>query len=142
MKKTFTLALALFPLLCRAGYEMPSYLDGCRSMGGRFEITARQTVKGKSSHGPNKWNYLWKDLKTGKTTEFPARSVQGGQVRGQLFIAPDGETFALWNHITMWWEEKSHMHGHGHKDVLKKGHEDQAAFRNQFMFCNRLIIYK
>ena len=142
MKKTFTLALALFPLLCRAGYEMPSYVDGCRSMGGRFEITAKQTVKGKSSHGPNKWNYLWKDLKIGKNAEFPARGVQGGQVRGQLFIAPDGETFALWNHITMWWEEKSHMHGHGHKDVLKKGHEDQAAFRNQFIFRNRLIIYK
>ena len=142
MKKTGALALGLLPLHSFAGYEMPSYVDGCRSMDGRFEITARQTVKGKSSHGPNKWNYLWKDLKTGKTEEFPARGVQGGQIRGQLFMAPDGETFALWNHITMWWEEKSHMHGHGHKDVLKKGHEDQAAFRNQFIFSNRLIIYK
>ena len=125
-----------------AGYEMPSYIDGCRSMGGGFEITAKRTVKGKSSHGPHKWNYIWKNLKTGETKEFPAQGVQGGQIRGQLFIAPDGETFALWNHITMWWAEKSYMHAHSHKAVLRKGHEDANAFRNQFIFKNRLIIYK
>ena len=135
------LALLLAAASLRAGYEMPAYVDGCRSADGRFEITAKQVVKGKSSHGPHKWNYLWKDLQTGETREFPARCVQGGQIRGHLFIAPDGETFALWNHITMWWEQKSHMHAHGHKDVLKKGHPDQDAFRNQSIFKNRLIIY-
>ena len=88
MKETIALALGLLPLLSHAGYEMPSYVDGCRSMGGRFEITARQTVKGKSSHGSNKWNYLWKDLKTGKTAEFPARSVQGGSDRWSGRPAP------------------------------------------------------
>ncbi len=61
-----------------AGYEMPSYVDGCRSMDGRFEVTAKQTVKGKSSHGPNKWSYVWKDLKTGTTADFAAQGVQGG----------------------------------------------------------------
>lgn len=135
------LAAILVGAPLRAGYEMPSYVDGCRSADGRFEITARQVLKGKSSHGPHKWNYVWKNLQTGKTEEFPAQGLQGGQVRGHLFIAPDGETFALWNHITMWWEEKSHMHAHGHKDVLKKGHPDRDAFRNQFIFKNRLILY-
>ncbi|PHR97397.1 MAG: hypothetical protein COA78_27755 [Blastopirellula sp.] len=62
-----------------AGYEMPSYVDGCRSMDGRFEISVKQTVKANSSHGPNKWSYIWKDLKTGETNEFAAQGIQGGQ---------------------------------------------------------------
>ena len=125
-----------------AGYEMPSYIDGCRSMNGQFEITAKQTLKPQDgkSHGPNKWSFIWKDLKNNKTLEFEAQGIQGGKVKGQLFMAPDGETFAFWNHITQWWEIKSHMHGHSHKDVIRK--HDQAGFKDQFVFTNRLVIYR
>ena len=122
-----------------AGYEAPSFIDGCRSQDGRFEIAAKPTLVGKSSHGPNAWNFLWKDLRAGVTNEFPAQGLQGGQIRGQLFIAPDGETFAHWNHITMWWPEKSHMHASSHRDVVKK---DQPGFAEQFIFKHRLIVYR
>lgn len=103
--------------LVYAGYEQPVYIDGCRSMDGRFEISAKLVQRGKTSHGPNKWRYVWKDLQKNEVVEFDAQGIQGGQIRGQLFIAPDGETFAIWNHITMFWKDKSHMHASSHSTL-------------------------
>ena len=135
-------AVALSPNLARAGYEAPSYIDGCRSADGRFEITARCIERGKTSHGPNKWVFVWKDLVEDKLVELPARGVQGGQTRGQLFIAPDGKTFAYWNHITMNWAEKSHMHASSHGDVVKRENWKWDEYRQQPIFTNRLIVYR
>ena len=44
-----------------AGYEQPAYIDGCQSTDGRFVITAEQTLRGKTVHGPHKWEFIWKD---------------------------------------------------------------------------------
>lgn len=142
MRHIIPLFLIAFSAAAKAGYEAPAYIDGCRSMGGEFEITAEIVERGKTSHGPNKWNYVWKNLKTGEASTFPAQGLQGGQIYGQLFLAPDGETFALWNHVTMFWPEKSHMHASGHGDVVKDDTRKSDEFRNQFIFKNRLIIYK
>ena len=125
-----------------AGYEAPPYIDGCRSQNGRFQITAVATQRGKTSHGPNAWEFVWQDLEQGIINRFPAREIQGGQVYGQLYMAPDGETFAFWNHITMFWPEKSHMHASSHSDVLKRDKVDAKAWRQQTIFKNRLVIYR
>ena len=106
-----------------------------------LKVTAKLVEKGKSSHGPNKWHFVWKDIGDGTAKEFPARGLQGGQVYGQLFVAPDGETFAFWNHITMFWEEKSHMHASSHGDVVKKDAGNEK-YRHQMIFKKRLIIYR
>lgn len=126
----------------QAGYEQPSYIDGCRSANGRYEITAELLEKGKTSHGPHRWQFVWKDLQENRRVELPATGIQGGQIYGQLFIAPNGETFALWNHQTMFWAEKSHMHASSHGDVVQREQVESAAFRNQPIFSNRLIIYR
>ncbi|MEM7396998.1 MAG: hypothetical protein AAF492_32125, partial [Verrucomicrobiota bacterium] len=64
----------------------------------------------------------------------------GGQIYAQLFIAPDGETFALWNHITQYWPETSHMHSH---DVLPKRKDlGEDKFRTLEIHRKRLIIYR
>ena len=130
----------LFAAFARAGYEQPCYIDGCQSIDGRFVITATQTERGKSSHGPNKWSFTWKDTKTGQTETFEAKGVQGGQIYGQLFIAPDGQTFALWNHVTMYWSEKSHMHASAH--VPKREEMEAAKWRTLEYFSNRIIVYR
>lgn len=125
-----------------AGYEQPSYVDGCRSANGRYEVTAELLEKGKTSHGPHRWQFVWKDLIENRSVKFPAAGVQGGQIYAQLFIAPDGETFALWNHITMYWADKSHMHASSHGDVIKREKSASQAYRQQPIFSNRLIIYR
>jgi len=123
-----------------AGYEQPAYIDGCQSVDGRYVITAEQTVRGKTVHGPHKWDFVWKDIKTGEVRRFPAKGIQGGQIYAQLFIAHDGETFALWNHITQYWSEKSHMHSH---NVLPKREEiGEDKYRVLDIHKRRLIVYR
>ena len=134
--------LTMAVISLNAGYEQPAYLDGCISVDGRYKISAKQTLVGKSSHGPNHWNFIWEDIQTGEKKEFPAQGIQGGQVHGQLFVTPGGETFAFWNHITMYWEEKSHMHASSHGDVVKREKHASAEYRNQMIFKNRLVIYR
>ena len=123
----------------QAGYEQPAYIDGCQSIDGRFVITAEQTERAKNVHGPHQWDFIWKDTQTGQSKRFPAAGIQGGQIYAQLFIAPDGETFALWNHITQYWQEKSHMHSHAF--LPKRTEANEAEYRALDIHKKRLIIY-
>jgi gluconolactonase len=122
----------------RAGYEPPCFIDGCRSANGRFVITAEPVGK-IANHGPNQWNFVWKDTQTKETRTFPAKGVSKGQVFGQLYLAPDGETFALFNHVTLWYDGKSDMHGAtklwGDKPGYPKDIKHEA-------FSRRIIVYK
>ncbi|MBM3829897.1 MAG: hypothetical protein FJ406_05105, partial [Verrucomicrobia bacterium] len=137
--RTLTLLILLaFRSMACAGYELPSQIDGCRSVDGRFLITAEPIGK-TTSHGPNQWSFVWKDTKTGETRTVPAQGVSGGQVHGQLFIAPDGETFALFNHVTLWYPGKSDMHG------ATKLWGDKAGSPRDIQheaFSRRIIVYK
>lgn len=130
--------LLIIPALARAGYELPSHMDGCRSADGRFVIAAEPVGKA-TNHGPNKWQFVWTDSKEKKTVRLDAQGVSGGQVHGQLFIAPDGETFALFNHVTLWYSSKSDMHGAtklwGDKPGYPKDIQHEA-------FSRRIIVYK
>lgn len=133
----FAMMGCLAPGVVRAGYEMPCFIDGCQSVDGRFRITAEPVGK-ITNHGPNQWNFVWHDSKTNDTRKFPAKGVSGGQTHSQLFIAPDGETFALFNHVTLWYPGKSDMHGAtqlwGDKPGTPKDIQHEA-------FSRRIIIY-
>jgi len=140
LRSLFFTPVICYATLANAGYEQPAYIDGCQSIDGRFVITAKQTVRGKTVHGPHKWDFVWKDIKTDETRRFSAQGIQGGQVYAQLFMAPDGETFALWNHITQYWPEKSHLHSH---NVLPKREEvGEEKNRELDIHEKRLIIYR
>jgi gluconolactonase len=131
-------ALAFLGDQAWAGYEQPCFIDGCRSANGRFVITAEPDGK-IANHGPNQWNFVWKDTQTKETRTFPAKGVSKGQVFGQLYLAPDGETFALFNHVTLWYDGKSDMHGAtklwGDKPGYPKDIKHEA-------FSRRIIVYK
>jgi hypothetical protein len=120
-----------------AGYSAPCYIDGCQSADGRFVITAAIS-EGKHPRGPYKWNYTWKDTKTGETKTFAAAGIQGGSVYGQLFMAPDGETFAMFNACVMWWPGASA--DHAHENILQN--REDPKWRTQEPFSKRLLIYR
>lgn len=135
------LALAGVAQTASAGYNRPVYIDGCRSADGRFEIVAEAKVKGASPHGPNEWEFVWKDNQTGATHRMPARGIQGGAIYGQLFIAPDGETFALWNHMTQYWPTKSQANStHLLPTAEQPGEEEK--FRGLDVHKKRVIIFR
>ena len=136
--RTLTLLVILaVPALARAGYEPPCHIDGCRSADGRFVVTAEPVGK-VTNHGPNKWQFVWTDTKEKKTQRFDAKEVPGGQVFGHLFVAPDGETFALWTHVVLWTDGKSDMHGAN----KLWGEPGKAKDRADTHYSRRLVIYK
>ncbi len=140
------------PLLAPAGYGPPSSIDGCQSMDGRFVVTAAVVVDPKAgtkggppkpnlNDGPLKWEFTWKDTKTGESKTYPAQGVQAGNVSAQLFMAPDGETFALYNHVTVWSPGKSERLG---ASVIKgdtPGPIPEDRRRHEAM-SRRVIVYK
>lgn len=134
-------AVAWVAQTASAGYNRPSYIDGCRSADGRFEIVAEATVRAPTAHGPHAWEFIWKDTQTGATHRMPAQGVQGGLIYGQLFIAPDGETFALWNHIVQYWPVKSESQTHHALPAFEQPGEEEK-FRGHDMHKKRLIIYR
>lgn len=125
-----------------AGYEQPNFIVGCRSSNGRYEITAQQTKAGKGVHGPNAWEFTWRDTKSGETRTYPARELQGGQVYANLYIAPDGETFGLWNHVTMFWPEKSASHASGKLPKKPEPGTETDEWKNQDVFSHRINVYR
>ena len=139
MTRFLILALLLLPAVARAGYEPPCFVDGCQSEDGRYIVTAEPVGK-IQNHGPNRWKFIWKDTKTGKAIESDAKGVQGGQIFAHLFIAPDGETFALWNHMIIYSTGKSDMHGAAKLwDPNKPG---RPANRLDETYTHRLIVYR
>ena len=124
--------------IVNAGWEPPSYIDGCQSIDGRYVITAERTSFERDPiHGPLKWDFIWKDTETGATRRFHADGIQDGQIYAQLFIAPDGKTFALWNGIQLYSRGGSHQHGP--PDLHYK--EDSPKWREREEFTHRLMIY-
>ncbi len=139
--------LTLAAGIARAGYEAPVFIDGCQTADGRYVITAETTLKGKTAHGPNKWQFIWKDTKENVTKIIEPQGLQAGAMYGHLFLAPDGETFALWNHVTLWSSDKSNMHGPPTLKYAESAPEPDAGsgtvpWREREEFTQRLIIYR
>jgi sugar lactone lactonase YvrE len=133
-------AIAWFAQTASAGANRPSYIDGCRSVNGRYEIVAEAKSLGPTTNGPHTWDFIWKDTQTGATHRMPAQGIQGGLIFGQLFISPDGETFALWNHIVQYWPDKSENTDPALPAFEQVGEEEK--FRGHDIHKKRLIIFR
>ncbi|WP_439631949.1 SMP-30/gluconolactonase/LRE family protein [Gemmata sp.] len=144
-------ALAL-TLPAPAGYGPPSSIDGCQSADGRFVVTAAVVADPKAGtrggppkpnllDGPLKWEFTWKDTKTGESKTYPARGVQAGNISAQLFMAPGGETFALYNHVTVWSPERSERLGASAIKSDAPGPIPEDRRRHEAM-SRRVIVYK
>lgn len=134
-------ALLLVARTAHAGHETPSYIDGCQSVDGRFVITAslaKEATQKTAVHGPFDWQFTWKDTKTNTSRTFPAQGLQRAQIHAQLYIAPDGESFALFNHVTMVCDQ-SHMHG---PPGIRAAWEGKKTFPDRPEFERRVIVYR
>ena len=132
------LALALVlatPVVGRAGHSAPSYIDGGQSADGRFVVTAELT-DGSQPQGPFRWTFIWKDMKTGETRRLALAGVSTGQIYAHIFVAPDGETFALWNPLS--------YHAPSGKTARIAADVDRAApeWRTRAEFSKRLMVFR
>lgn len=123
-----------------SGYSQPAFIDGGQSVDGRYTVSAELIEKGKHSHGPHKWRFTWTDKRTNESHHFEPQQLTRGQIYGHIYVAPDGQTFALWNHVTLWWDGKSHDHAH---EVLPRKSEIPAKeWQHLPQFSHRLTIYR
>jgi len=123
-----------------AGHSRHSYVDGGQSMDGRFIVRPRLVKGEKPKRGPlpYHWEYEWQDTMTGKTMTGRLEGLRSGSsnvfdpVGSHIFVAPDGETFAVWTpQVTM-------------KSSTKKpeGERDSRNFQDFDGFTRRLVIYR
>lgn len=110
MLKTFMAGTVLAGILgvlstAQAGHSRFPYVDGGQSADGRFVVTAKLVAPpdGPKPTSGYQWSYQWKDTKTDKTIDGTllglrsGRSQVGDPVHAHIFVAPGGETFAVWN---------------------------------------------
>ncbi len=132
--------LLLIALPARAGHSRHSYVDGGQSMDGRFVVLPKLVMGQKPRKGPTPyhWEYTWKDTKTGQTILGRLDGLRSGSsnvfdpVGSHIFVAPDGQTFALWTpQVTMRAPAKK-----------PEGERGSDTFRNYEGYSKRLVIYK
>lgn len=123
-----------------AGHSRHSYFDGSQSMDGRFRVVPRRVdgPEPKKGPAPYHWEYEWRDTKTGQTIVGEIEGPRSGNsnvfdpVGSHVFVAPDGETFAVWTPQVMMRAES------------KKPEGDRAdeAFQQFDGFSRRLVVYR
>lgn len=119
------------PLIALAGHTRQPYVDGCQSVDGRYVVTAEYDKARKE------WRFTWKDTRQDKALTGLLVGLKDGQghfsvTYGHIFVAPDGETFALWN-------------GGAFAPAPGFPREKDArspAFRDYPGFADRLVVYK
>lgn len=133
----------LAPAACRAGHSRFPYVDGGQSQDGRFVVAAKlieHPAQGKKQPATHEWEYTWLDLQTKQELRGKLQGLRSGQngvfepVHAHIFVAPGGETFAVWNPQVL-----APMN-----PTNQKPPENRASreYRNWSGFSQRLIIYR
>jgi hypothetical protein len=137
-----TVAVALGVVgAAQSGHSRHPYVDGGQSADGRFVVTAELVGEPASGKQPatHAWEYTWKDLKTKQTHKGKLQGLRSGSngvfdpVHAHLFVAPDGETFAVWNANVL---APTPMNAKPPKDLAASDVRDFPGF------SHRLTIYK
>ncbi len=89
-----------------AGHSRHPYLDGGQSSDGRYVVThelVEEPSTDKKKPATFYWKFTWKDTKTNTTHTGKLVGLREGKssvfepVHGHTFVAPTGDTFAVWN---------------------------------------------
>lgn len=127
-----------FPAI--AGHSRSGYLDAGQSVDGRYVVTANRTdtLDNKGKRIDHRWTFTWHDRQSGQTHEGELLGLRTGTdnvfdpVNAHIFVAPGGETFALWMPQSM-----------ARSDAKKPATEDRDsdAYHDFAGFGHRLTIY-
>lgn len=94
-------SMMLFASPMIAGHTRPAYVDGSQSVDGRFVVTAKYIPSESKTKSYGEWEFTWNDTKLNKTLTGKLQGLMGlghfDVTYAHIFVAPDGETFAVWN---------------------------------------------
>lgn len=124
-----------------AGHSRSCYLDAGQSSNGRYLVTAKRedTINKKGQRIDYRWTFTWLDQQKGETQKGELLGLRSGAdnvfdpVNAHIFVAPDGETFALWMPQSM-----------ARSNEKKPSVEDRGTseYHDFAGFDHRLTIYK
>lgn len=124
----------------QAGHSRSCYLDAGQSVDGRYVVTARRSDEfdKKGRRIDHRWTFTWQDRQSGEQHEGELLGLRTGTdnvfdpVNAHIFVAPGGETFALWMPQSM-----------ARSDTKKPSVEDRDsdAYHDFAGFDHRLTIY-
>jgi hypothetical protein len=92
--------MLLFNDPAQAGRSRQEYVDGCQSVDGRYVVTAELVGGDPKDPKAGKWTFRWTDTKTKQTHAGDLVGLPPVGPFAHMFLAPDGETFAVWNPFT------------------------------------------
>lgn len=136
----FALIILLTATNAHAGHSRSCYLDAGQSVDGRYLVTANRKdefdKKGKRIH--YRWTFTWHDRQSDERHEGELLGLRTGTdnvfdpVNAHIFVAPDGDTFALWMPQSM-----------ARSEAKKSPVEDRDsdAYHDFAGFGHRLTIY-
>ncbi len=101
MKPLFSTAIGLALFLTAstafAGRARQDYVDGCQSQDGRFVVTTELVGANPKDPKAGRWKFHWKDTKSNETQTGDLLGLPPVGAFAHIFVAPGGETFAVWN---------------------------------------------
>jgi hypothetical protein len=111
------------------------YLDGGQSANGRYVVTAALVKDAAKPKEPGQWQFAWNDTKEKQQLEGNLVGINNGgnyfaPVHAHIFVAPDGETFAVANLRALTSNDK----------IANEPNTDE--YRKHPAFGDRLVIYR
>ena len=134
-------ALMLFaPSTAQAGRSRQEYVDGCQSVDGRYIVTAELIGFNPKDRKSGKWTFRWTDTKTKQSHTGDLVGLPSVAPFAHMFLAPDGETFAVWNPF-------AYCPGESPPIVklpngAKLVEQSEKAWADHPAFAHRLVIYR
>lgn len=137
----FLLAVLAMTNVLQAGHSRSCYLDAGQSVDGRYVVTAKRSdefdKRGKRIN--HRWTFTWYDRQSREKHEGELLGLRTGTdnvfdpVNAHIFVAPSGDTFALWMPQSM-----------ARSDAKKPPVEDRdsEAYHDFAGFGHRLTIHK
>lgn len=132
--------LVLLSGLAYAGHTRPGYVDAGQSLDGRYVVTAQAP---KDAKNPGPWKFTWKDTRSGEQHTGSLVGVPYGLdhfrvAYAHIFVAPGGQTFAVWQPAN--WAPCDRKPPVGSENKLNK--KPTPEFKQYAGFGDRLVIYK
>lgn len=122
-----------------AGHSRFAYVDGGQSVDGRHQVVAELVETPGKGNENYEWRYTWKDTKTGQTIVGKLVGLRSGRstvfdpVHAHIFVAPGGETFAVWN---------PNVQARTASSAGKGPDPKSPEYRDFEGFSHRLVVYK
>ena len=134
------LVLLLVGGTAEAGRWRQEYVDGCQSVDGRYVVTAELVGGDPKDRKAGQWTFRWTDTRTEQAHTGDLVGLSPSTPYAHMFLAPDGETFAVWSPFAYCPGELPPIAKL--RNGAKLAEQPDNAWPDHPAFAHRLVIYR